>query len=320
MVKKSYSSLLYLFVVTPAALLVAFPSSCGSLHLEGTWETEDFFVFLTKFGFQKTEPNNINDTKGYVFGNITTSPSAGELTRRGKRSASSDAAAANTSKVPSAVLKAMESSTTVNRTLLNASSTSNNNNNNNNVPNSSSKITSDATAGKMKTSAESFVPIKNSTTMSTTTAPNPTATISTRPSSTAITASPKTYASSSSSTPSTTTTTTTTTTTSTTTTTTTARPKPSKVYPATLVVLDRGYFLEFYRNRNTLNKDEACRKMFEQISRVNYDSQCFPKGSETFLRRIPCQRGELCEDDQVDSKFVVKEHQFTYALSDPQPK
>jgi hypothetical protein len=40
-------------------------------HITGTWNTKDFFKFLIKFGFKKTDVHNSKDTSGYIFGNIT---------------------------------------------------------------------------------------------------------------------------------------------------------------------------------------------------------------------------------------------------------
>lgn len=45
--------------------------SCSGLHLAGTWDSRQFFVFLTKFGFQKTDPKQQDKTQGYIYGNIT---------------------------------------------------------------------------------------------------------------------------------------------------------------------------------------------------------------------------------------------------------
>lgn len=42
-----------------------------SSHITGTWNTKDFFKFLIKFGFKKTDVHNSKDTSGYIFGNIT---------------------------------------------------------------------------------------------------------------------------------------------------------------------------------------------------------------------------------------------------------
>ncbi|CAG5134447.1 unnamed protein product [Candidula unifasciata] len=45
----------------------------NGLHLTGTWNSKDFFIFLTKFGFQKTDPKQQENTQGYIYGNITKS-------------------------------------------------------------------------------------------------------------------------------------------------------------------------------------------------------------------------------------------------------
>lgn len=42
-----------------------------STHLKGTFQTNEFFKFLVKFGFQKTDRHHKEDTYGYIFGNIT---------------------------------------------------------------------------------------------------------------------------------------------------------------------------------------------------------------------------------------------------------
>lgn len=43
-----------------------------STRVKGTWNTaDDFFFFLLKFGFQKTDLHN-PDSSGFVYGNITT--------------------------------------------------------------------------------------------------------------------------------------------------------------------------------------------------------------------------------------------------------
>ncbi|XP_033211659.1 transmembrane protein 145 [Belonocnema kinseyi] len=40
-------------------------------HISGTFETNEFFRFLNKFGFQKTDQHRQKETYGYIFGNIT---------------------------------------------------------------------------------------------------------------------------------------------------------------------------------------------------------------------------------------------------------
>ncbi|XP_013067214.2 uncharacterized protein LOC106055487 [Biomphalaria glabrata] len=45
--------------------------SISCLHLTGLWQSKEFFLFLTKFGFQKTDPKELENTQGYIYGNIT---------------------------------------------------------------------------------------------------------------------------------------------------------------------------------------------------------------------------------------------------------
>ena len=40
-------------------------------HISGTFSTKEFFRFLNKFGFQKTDQHRQKETYGYIFGNIT---------------------------------------------------------------------------------------------------------------------------------------------------------------------------------------------------------------------------------------------------------
>ena len=43
-----------------------------SLRVSGTFDlADDFFQFVAKFGFQKTDPQNIAQTQGFIYGNIT---------------------------------------------------------------------------------------------------------------------------------------------------------------------------------------------------------------------------------------------------------
>ncbi|GAB0090797.1 hypothetical protein DMENIID0001_055600 [Sergentomyia squamirostris] len=45
----------------------------NATHLTGSFEpSRDFFKFLIKFGFQKTERHSPRDSFGYIYGNITT--------------------------------------------------------------------------------------------------------------------------------------------------------------------------------------------------------------------------------------------------------
>lgn len=42
-----------------------------STHISGTFNTKEFFRFLIKFGFQKTDRHHQKDSVGYIFGNVT---------------------------------------------------------------------------------------------------------------------------------------------------------------------------------------------------------------------------------------------------------
>ncbi|XP_050404365.2 uncharacterized protein LOC126820431 [Patella vulgata] len=44
----------------------------NGLRLQGTLKANTYFRFLSKFGFQKTDPNNGENTQGYIYGNVTT--------------------------------------------------------------------------------------------------------------------------------------------------------------------------------------------------------------------------------------------------------
>lgn len=57
-------------LVTVICLAAFYAKSTTALHLEGTWHSKDFFVFLAKFGFQKTNKQKMEDTQGYIYGNI----------------------------------------------------------------------------------------------------------------------------------------------------------------------------------------------------------------------------------------------------------
>ena len=52
--------------------LSVFSSSSNALHIQGTFNPkEEFFHFLAKFGFQKTELRRRDDSQGFIYGNIT---------------------------------------------------------------------------------------------------------------------------------------------------------------------------------------------------------------------------------------------------------
>lgn len=84
--------------------------------------------------------------------------------------------------------------------------------------------------------------------------------------------------------------------------------------PITFAVLDRSYFLKYYKNRVINDKNAACKEMFETLSTRAFDPKCSQKGKD-YLRKIPCPKGKLCisEDNPWN---VVKNHQFTYVIED----
>lgn len=45
--------------------------SSNGLHLKGTFKTDDFFKFLTRFGIQSTNTIDKNSTRGFIYGNIS---------------------------------------------------------------------------------------------------------------------------------------------------------------------------------------------------------------------------------------------------------
>lgn len=85
-------------------------------------------------------------------------------------------------------------------------------------------------------------------------------------------------------------------------------------HPITFSVLPKPYFLEYYQNRLTYDKSNACKYMFEKLSDKAFDARCNPDGKD-YLRRVPCKEGELCVDEDTPWN-VVKNHQFTYVIQD----
>ena len=67
--------------ISLAVIFLTLPVTTA-LHLQGTWNSKDFYVFLAKFGFQKTNPQKLEDTQGYIYGNITTVDGAGNAVHR----------------------------------------------------------------------------------------------------------------------------------------------------------------------------------------------------------------------------------------------
>ncbi|XP_039281268.1 integral membrane protein GPR180 [Nilaparvata lugens] len=83
----------------------------------------------------------------------------------------------------------------------------------------------------------------------------------------------------------------------------------------TFSVLDRRYFLEYYGNRSVDDKEQACKKMFRKISTIAFDVPCFEnKQSEDFIRKVPCDKNEVCKEDKLGS--VVNGYQLTFEVTD----
>ncbi|KAG4077941.1 hypothetical protein HA402_013441 [Bradysia odoriphaga] len=85
--------------------------------------------------------------------------------------------------------------------------------------------------------------------------------------------------------------------------------------PVTFAVLDKYSFLEYYGNRTILNKDVACQRMFERLDNFAYDKTCNQQAKVDFLRKVPCEKGKLCSDEDTPEN-VVPDSQFTYVISD----
>lgn len=86
-------------------------------------------------------------------------------------------------------------------------------------------------------------------------------------------------------------------------------------YEITFSVLPKSYFLKYYQNRLTYDKSNACTCMFDKLKTKAFNPQCNPNGSD-YLRKVPCNRGELCIDENTTPWNVVKNHQFTYVIQD----
>lgn len=90
--------------------------------------------------------------------------------------------------------------------------------------------------------------------------------------------------------------------------------KDSFPVPITFAVLDKNSFLEYYGNRSVLNKDVACRRMFERLDTFTYDQTCNQQAKADYLRKVPCSRGKLCSNEDSPGN-VVPGSQFTNVVS-----
>lgn len=85
-------------------------------------------------------------------------------------------------------------------------------------------------------------------------------------------------------------------------------------FPITFAVLDKHNFEPLYASRSVHIRDAACQKMFSTIDQFAFDKECRTENKLDFLRRIPCPRNQLCEDEDTPLN-VIPGHQFTYVIS-----
>lgn len=83
-------------------------------------------------------------------------------------------------------------------------------------------------------------------------------------------------------------------------------------YPITFAVLDGAHFINYYKNRGLMNKEQACQVMFQDLNNSAYHPKCNVNGQDMF-RRIPCPKGGLCIDEDTPWN-VIKKNQFTYVI------
>ncbi|XP_067943576.1 integral membrane protein GPR180-like isoform X2 [Watersipora subatra] len=66
--RRLFLLILYFLLLDDLTFLLA---PVEALHLQGTFESKDFLLFLAKFGVQKVDSNEVKSTSGYIYGNIT---------------------------------------------------------------------------------------------------------------------------------------------------------------------------------------------------------------------------------------------------------
>lgn len=59
------------FEILHLLLVLLLKFTTNALHLKGTFNTNEYFKFITRFGIQATDSHNPQDTQGYIYGNIT---------------------------------------------------------------------------------------------------------------------------------------------------------------------------------------------------------------------------------------------------------
>ena len=82
-----------------------------------------------------------------------------------------------------------------------------------------------------------------------------------------------------------------------------------------LVLVDSEFFLEYYGNRTVVPRQKACLSMFEKINTKAWDPKCNQSGPEDFLRKIPCPKHKLCEDEVGAPDWVLPGFQFTFRIT-----
>lgn len=60
-----------ILLVCIASCVFSWINHAETTHISGTFNTKEFFRFLIKFGFQKTDRHRQKDSYGYIFGNVT---------------------------------------------------------------------------------------------------------------------------------------------------------------------------------------------------------------------------------------------------------
>lgn len=51
--------------------LIVAANGVSSLRVSGEWSTDKVYTFVARFAFQKTSVDEIDATRGYIFGNVT---------------------------------------------------------------------------------------------------------------------------------------------------------------------------------------------------------------------------------------------------------
>ena len=54
-----------------ALVVISLFQVTSGIHLKGTFRTDEFFQFISRFGFQKTDVHDEQVTTGYIYGNFS---------------------------------------------------------------------------------------------------------------------------------------------------------------------------------------------------------------------------------------------------------